>query len=127
MTDSKLRMESMDSPINFPEALERIGQDESFLVELLNLYFKDIFEQIHAIKQAIRQENFQLIEKLGHSLRGASANLSLGPLQKAFLDVETAGREKDLEKANRVLPLLGKEIKRLKCFLIKSRNLKMNT
>jgi len=105
--------------MNYRDALERMGGDEPFLEDLLDLYFKDFATKYFRIQKAIEQENFKLMEELGHGLKGASAVLSLGPLQKISFDLEMAGRERYLEKAKEIPLLLAHELQRLKEFLEK--------
>jgi len=105
------------SPIDFSSVLERIGGDESFLQELLNLYTQDFSEKFEELKEAIKQQNFEAIQKLGHTLKGSSANLSLTYLQEACFQMEKSGREKNIAMARQTLSLLEDEFQRLKEFL----------
>ncbi len=108
--------------MNYREALERIGGDYPFLEELLNLYQEEFSAKFIRIQKSIDQENFRQIEELGHCLKGASAILSLGPLENAFFELEMAGRERDIEKAKKIPPLLDQEFEKLKDFLAKMRS-----
>ena len=70
---------------------------------------------------AIEHKKFDLIRKLGHSLKGSSATLSLTFLQEASSQMEMAGRDKDIVKANKALVFLKHEFKRLEDFLSKKK------
>jgi HPt (histidine-containing phosphotransfer) domain-containing protein len=111
---------SQELPINFPEVLERIGGDELFLEELLKIYFEEFGEKHAQLEKAIGQGNFTLIQELGHSLKGASANLSLAVLKKVCLSLEMSGREKKIDQAQSALTALEKEFQRLKDYLFAS-------
>jgi HPt (histidine-containing phosphotransfer) domain-containing protein len=104
-------------PIDFPAVLERIGGDTDFLQDLLNLYFQEFGEKRERLEEALSRGDSTQIQEIGHSLKGASANLSLTPLQKLALAIEMAGREKDMEKARQAIGALGKEFQRLRIFL----------
>jgi HPt (histidine-containing phosphotransfer) domain-containing protein len=106
-----------NSPIDFHSALARIGNDESFLHELLDMYKMDFGAKFEGLQNAINQEDFVSIQELGHSLKGASANLSLPFLYKAALEMETAGRNKNLDLARGALGTLGQEFQNLQEFL----------
>ena len=106
-----------NSPIDYPSALARIGDDESFLQELLVLYKMDFEAKIEGLQNAIDKEDFVSIQELGHSLKGASANLSLPLLQKAAFDMESAGRERNLDNARGALGILNQEFQNLQEFL----------
>ena len=105
------------SPIDFLSALERVGDDESFLYELLDIYTEDFKERFNSLEKAIENKNFEEIREVGHSLKGSSANLSLLPLQEASSEMEMAGVERDIEKAKKSLILLQKEFEQLNNFL----------
>lgn len=112
------------SPIDYASALNRIGGDESFLDELLNLYSDDFSQKIDQIKIAIVQENYNLIQGLGHNLKGASANLSAIPLQNASLKMETAGKEENIKKVKESVEHLEKEFIRFQDFLARKKSKK---
>lgn len=105
------------SPIDYSSSLERLGGDKSFLTELLDLYLEEFSVKHTQLQEAIQQNKFDLILELGHNLKGSSANLSLIFLQEASFQMETAGKERDIEKAKKALSRLEQEIKRLKDFL----------
>lgn len=105
------------SPIAYKSALERVGGDESFLEELLDLYLEDFPQKMEQLQVAIEHKKFELIRKLGHSLKGSSSTLSLTFLQEASFQMEMAGGDKDIVKAKRALAFLKQEFKRLEDFL----------
>jgi HPt (histidine-containing phosphotransfer) domain-containing protein len=109
-------------PIDYPSVLERIGGDESFLEELLNIYFEDFSKKCSQLKEAIEQKEFDLIHEIGHYLKGSSANLSLTLHQQASSHMETAGKERNIDEASIALDLLEQEFKRLKDFLSKKKD-----
>ncbi|MGB7294148.1 MAG: Hpt domain-containing protein [Candidatus Aminicenantales bacterium] len=106
-----------DQPIDFSAVLDRIGGDTSFLQDLLNLYFHEFDEKKELLEKALSRGDSTQIQEVGHSLKGASANLSLIPLQKLGLAIETAGGEKNLDRAREAIGALGPEFQRLKAFL----------
>lgn len=104
-------------PINYREVLERVGGDTCFLEELLKMYIEDYDEKSRLIDDAIRRQDFTAVQKLGHSLKGSSANLSLASLQKASLALELAGRDKNLVQAQSAFACLQAEFAKLKDYL----------
>jgi HPt (histidine-containing phosphotransfer) domain-containing protein len=105
---------SQDEPIDYVEVLERIGGDKCFLGELLKIYFEEFNEKRPLLQAAIEQGDFTQIQELGHSLKGASANLSLTLLKKASFSLEVAGREKKIAQAQNAFRTLEFEFQRLK-------------
>lgn len=110
-------LKKTDLPLDYASALERTGGDESFLKELLSLFLEDFPEKFRQLQKAIEDKNFDQIKKLGHTIKGSSANLSLTFLQEASLKMEMAGRENDIKKVKDALALLEGEFKRLEDFL----------
>ena len=106
--------ETQNIPIDYPSALERIGNDESFLKELLELYVMDFEAKQDELNSAINGMNFTSIQEIGHSLKGSSANLSLTFLQKASYELEEAGKDGDIEKAKGALEELLRAFQSLK-------------
>lgn len=104
-------------PINMEEVLERIGGDEAFLKELLNMYNEEFQAKYQELEKAIQEKDFQNIREAGHYLKGASANLSLPGLRAACLKMEQAGHAQDLEAARQALLLLKKEYHHLQEYL----------
>lgn len=99
--------------IDLSSALERIGGDESFLRELLNIYCEEFQTKFTELKEAVANADFASIQALGHSLKGSSANLSLVELQKIAYSLEIAGREKDAAKSRQNLENLEAAFLRL--------------
>jgi HPt (histidine-containing phosphotransfer) domain-containing protein len=114
---SNYHNERPEIPIDYAEVLERIGGDIAFLEELLKIYFVEFREKQNQVEAAIRGANFTLLQDLGHSLKGASANLSLGSLQRLAFALEVAGRERRIEDARSALASLVAECRRLEDYL----------
>lgn len=117
--NSKPEQRGINSPIDFSSALERTGGDESFLKGLIDIYVEDFRKMHPQLQKAIKEEDFDKIYKLGHSLLGTSATLRLKPLQEASLQLGLAGREGDLRKATKSFSIINNEFKRLQDFLIR--------
>jgi HPt (histidine-containing phosphotransfer) domain-containing protein len=104
-------------PIDMDSVLERVGGDESFLRELLDIYIEDFIEKYALLEQAISQGDFNNIKEIGHSLKGSSGNLSLNGLQETAYGIEQSGKENDLDQARLFFIRLKEEFKKLKDFL----------
>jgi len=104
-------------PIDLSSVMERIGGDESFLQELIEIYIDDFVEKYSQLKQAIQRGKFGIIKEVAHSLKGASGNLSLTDLQETSYSLELSGKEKNIEQAKKSFLRLGEEFERLKNLL----------
>lgn len=105
------------SPIDYADVLERIGGDIAFLEELLKIYFVEFQQKKNQIEGALKSADFPQIQDLGHSLKGASANLSLVILQRAAYALEMAGRDRNIAEAGKALASLVAECGRLESYL----------
>ena len=101
-------------PIDIDSVLERIGGDESFLQELLDIYIEDFMDKYPQLEQAITEGDFNSIREIGHSLKGASGNLSLTGLQETAYGIELSGKEENIEQAKLLLARLKEEFTKLK-------------
>jgi len=104
-------------PIDFDAVLNRIDGDTSFLKELLDIYLREYAGKKQLLEEAIARKDFTQVCELGHSIKGASANLSLTRLQQVALSLETAGKAKLLESAQEAALNLETEVQALKAFL----------
>ncbi len=114
------------TPIDLTSALERVGGDESFLYELINIYTEDFSEKFHRLQQAVESGDFETIRELGHNLKGSSANLSLIQLQHVSYDMEESGKDRDIERAQKSLLHLDEEFRRLQDYLAQKDNTSAN-
>jgi CheY-like chemotaxis protein len=114
---SKVKSSSGPPPINISSAMERIGGDESFLHELIDIYIEDFIQKYGILREAIVQEDFNSIARIGHSLRGSSGNLSLNGLHETCTLLELSGTKKDIEQSRSLFIRLNEEFEKLKDFL----------
>lgn len=103
--------------IDLESVLERIGGDESFLYELLDIYIEDFMEKYVSLERAIAEVDFSSIREIGHSLKGASANLSLTGLHEASYGIELSGKDSDIQQARNMFARLKEEFNKLKDWL----------
>jgi HPt (histidine-containing phosphotransfer) domain-containing protein len=103
--------------IDMESVLERVGGDESFLRELLDIYVEDFIEKYTQLEQAVSQGDFNNIKEIGHSLKGSSGNLSLPGLHETAYAIELSGRNNDIEQAKLHFSRLKGEFKKLKDIL----------
>jgi HPt (histidine-containing phosphotransfer) domain-containing protein len=103
--------------IDMDSVLERVGGDESFLRELLDIYVEDFIEKYPQLEQAISKGDFNNIKEIGHSLKGSSGNLSLTGLHETAYGIELSGKENDIEQAKLYFIRLKEEFKKFKDFL----------
>lgn len=124
MSEEKSQRDTI--PIDLPSVMDRIGGDENFLHELIDIYIEDFIEKYTNLKQAIDRSDFLVIKKIGHSLRGSSGNLSLNGLHNTSANIEQSGREENIEQAKLLFIQLNKEFEKLKNFLPSEKRLSID-
>ena len=100
-----------DPPIDFDAALERAMGNSEFLNKMILGFMKSMPEQIALLRGDMEQGNGNALSQHAHSLKGASANLSMNGLSSAALRLEQIGREGDMEKADEALTALSRQFK----------------
>jgi HPt (histidine-containing phosphotransfer) domain-containing protein len=103
-------------PLIRAEALERVGNDAAFLEELLDLFGEEFDSKSRALSEAILRRDTAAIRELGHSIKGAAANLSLPGLRAAAQATERAGADAQIDDAKTALETLRMEFERLRKF-----------
>jgi HPt (histidine-containing phosphotransfer) domain-containing protein len=101
-------------PIDMDSVLERVGGDESFLRELLDIYIEDFIDKYAQLEKAISENDSNNIREIGHSLKGSSGNLSLTGLHETAYGIELSGKDNDVERAKALFTQLREEFKKLK-------------
>jgi CheY-like chemotaxis protein len=115
MANKKAPYETL--PIDLASVMERVGGDESFLNQLIEIYIEDFFVKYEQLKKAVKENDYKAIETIGHSLKGSSGNLSLNGLYETSSEIELSAREKDIEQTKIFLGELIKEFGILQEFL----------
>ncbi|HEX6886065.1 MAG TPA: response regulator [Planctomycetota bacterium] len=82
------------------------GEDDPALfVELVNLFLADTPERLQTMHEALEKRDLTAVERAAHALKSSSANLGALGLSHLFREIESAGRERDLD---RIASLVGR-------------------
>ena len=101
-------------------ALARVGGDESVLNEILDVYLEDALAQIAFLEQAAANGDAEAVRSRAHSLKGASGNVGAMAMQTLAAQIETAGRQGELERAKSLIPSAQEQYKKLRAILERS-------
>jgi signal transduction histidine kinase/CheY-like chemotaxis protein len=82
--------------VNIEELMERIDGDRSLLAELAEIFRDDYPKQIRLAYEAMAVNDAAAVRKIGHSLKGASANLAATDASRLAAAVEAMGKSGDL-------------------------------
>ena len=103
--------------LNRQAALELCDDDEELFLEIVAAYFEDATEHSRQLLYALEAGDAHEVEERAHALKGASANICAGPVREAALQLERAGRSKDLSQAPQLYKVFKKEFQRLMEYL----------
>ncbi|HGY57199.1 MAG TPA: Hpt domain-containing protein [Caldithrix abyssi] len=92
--------------IDFEMAMERLGGDKEFLVELLEELIQQVDESLPDIKQAVQTKSFTELRSLAHGLKGASANLNADRMASALKQLENMGLEGSVDGAEEYIEIV---------------------
>lgn len=83
------------------ESLRELGGDDDpgLVFELIDLYLEDAPERIGEIKQALENDDFDLLERAAHTLKSSSANIGALGLSSICADLEALARTNEVANA----------------------------
>jgi HPt (histidine-containing phosphotransfer) domain-containing protein len=86
-------------------SLKELGGDDDpgLFLELVNLFLEDTPERLRVLGEALDNGDPTALERAAHALKSSAANLGALSLSGLFRDLETAGREKNLELASSLI------------------------
>jgi CheY-like chemotaxis protein len=94
------------------ELLERIGGDRAFLSELLELFREEYPGQIRAAREAANTGDAATLQRIGHTLKGALANLAAPVCSGLAGQLESMGRTGNMQLAAATVKELEQELDR---------------
>jgi len=103
---------------------ERLMNDQDLVKDIIEGFLEEVPGQIAALSEALEKKDADLIRRLAHTLKGASANIGASALQETAYQVELAAKAGTLDTAYDLIPELDGQLKALKEALIRSGLLK---
>jgi signal transduction histidine kinase/DNA-binding response OmpR family regulator len=94
--------------------LERMMGDEDLAKTVLEGFLEDIPKQITALKEQVEKGDAEMAGAQAHKIKGAAANVGGVALSGVAMEMEKAGKGKNLDKLKMLLPKLEKEFDRLR-------------
>jgi len=99
-------MKEMDMGI----ALSHVDGDRQLLAELADLFLKDYGRLLEEIRESISREDFVVLERGAHTLKGRLAFFGIRRIGDMALALEIKGRSKDISGALQSLQALELEM-----------------
>ncbi|MGV8119338.1 MAG: Hpt domain-containing protein [Candidatus Xenobiia bacterium LiM19] len=94
--------------------LERMGGDERFVREVINIFLMDAPLQMSAIKASIEKKDIEGICTYAHTLKGAAANVDALTMREICFNIESDARQGITDNVEIMLESLLQEYERFK-------------
>ncbi len=85
--------------IDIEVALDRLGGDREFLLELLDEMNNQMEPTMAAIEAALASSDYEQLRSVAHGMRGASSNLGADRISNYFKQLEQMGDKKTVAGA----------------------------
>ena len=105
-----------EDPIDFKTAIEEFEGDKELVYEVLSTFIENVASQIGLMRQAINDQNTELIRKEAHSIKGGAANIVAKELSRTAYELEKSAKNAKLSECSIRLLDLEKSFMRLKLF-----------
>ncbi|OEF95887.1 response regulator [Desulfuribacillus alkaliarsenatis] len=109
-------------PIDLNRMVKQMGADKELMKEVINIFLEDYPQDIESLKQAIEQNDAELLRSVAHGLKGELGNLGVTKGYELAYELEKLGKYKSLdqEEAVNLLQQIESEIQKIKDFFTKS-------
>ncbi|MFQ5354690.1 MAG: response regulator, partial [Thermodesulfobacteriota bacterium] len=94
--------------------MERLMGDEDIAADILEGFLLDIPGQLSSLTEALDRGDVREVRDIGHSIKGASANVGAAVVHEAAFEIEKAGKAADIEKAKDCLAALREALEEFK-------------
>jgi len=105
--------------LDLQEALERVQDDKELLLELFDIFQEDYIEKRKILDEKSKENNFEDLKNIAHSLKGASSNISAKKVYASFSQLEIIAPEGEVEKINGLLGKIDVEYEELSKCIVK--------
>eukprot|EP01080_Neovahlkampfia_damariscottae_P007158 gene7158-11471_t len=75
-------------------AIEQSGDDKEFLIELIELFEEECEKQIDLYEKSIKSKEYDEVERIAHSMKGAASQIAAKPLCRAAYQLEQVSKER---------------------------------
>jgi CheY-like chemotaxis protein len=106
-----------DLPMDWDRALGEFMGRADLLQNVAAEFRNTVRSQLEIIDQALTSRDAELVRRQAHAIKGGAANLAVGGLAAAAMQLEQIGRSGDLEKGGQGLDYLVKEFERFERYL----------
>lgn len=84
---------------DYEKFLKHVLNKTDLAAEIMHIFFEDINSFTQSLVRAVETEDFTLLRKTAHRLKGSSLNVCAGKLSELFLRLESIGKNNTVEGA----------------------------
>ena len=95
--------------LDLKEVMERVQDDKELLLELFDIFITDYSEKRKLLEKAVATNDIDQVISIGHSLKGATGNISAKLMRGTFAKLESMGKSGSLANAKESLALLDQQ------------------
>jgi HPt (histidine-containing phosphotransfer) domain-containing protein len=112
---------TVTDPILLPHLVAdwRAAGGSEFVVKVVTQFINDAIDCVDSIQIALDSQRISDIQEAAHGLKGMSANMGLAPLATLAHQLETLGREQNLQESSSLFEAIQKEFVRVQAGLQK--------
>lgn len=104
-------------PVDLARALREFMGEKEVLSDLLQLFTGNVRTQIKAIRQAMFRQDYKVVAKEAHSIKGAAGNLTAGKMVLVAADLEKAADSGQAEPLRHLVDMLEERLQQLETYL----------
>jgi HPt (histidine-containing phosphotransfer) domain-containing protein len=97
-------------PADFAALLQSCSGEIAFVAELLGHFRTQAAKDLAEMRQAVDQGNADGLRRSAHSLKGAAAYFSAGPIRDWAQRLEDAGRNRNLDGAGEAVARMQRDV-----------------
>lgn len=105
--------------VDYSGALERVGGDKEFYIELLKEFTDYAPQHIEALLNAGKNEDFDVLQKEAHRVKGALVNLGINDAAELASKIESAAKKSSIDNTTEMIEELRTRILQLNHFIEK--------
>ncbi len=105
---------SGDQRVDYRGLLRRLGGNEQLFYDLRRFFLEDVPGVLDKLQGALDQHNSEGVEQAAHSLKGLVANFGAREAMNLASELQTIGRQRELERAPPVFERLAEEVNLLR-------------
>ena len=121
MWQGRVRQQSQQTMLpaefDWQQLRQLAGGDPEFEKELLTMFLDDAEASLRQLESAIASKSTTAIEDIGHSLRGASANVGASAMAAVARQLEQAAQKGKMTSASKLLQQLDTHCKKIRAQL----------